>query len=251
MIDHFLNDTSDVADLFLPGTTYLEEEDLIGSYGHSWVSPINPVISPQGEVKSEFEIFQLLSQKLGFIDKMSGSPKEWLKKIAFPIMNQGINFEELQKAPQKMVPSNEIPFSDRKFKTESGRFEFIKEFSPEDTHRDDYPLKLLSTMTEDFVGAVIPESEMIGGFLEVEVHPDTLAKENLVDGDNAILESTVGNLIVKIKANNELRKDFILTYKGGWLKYNKCVNVLTEDTISELGNGTPYYDTRVKIKKID
>ncbi|HML05693.1 MAG TPA: molybdopterin-dependent oxidoreductase [Methanobacterium sp.] len=250
MIDHFLNDTSDVADLFLPATTYLEEEDLIGCYGHSWISPINSVVHPKGEVKSEFEIFQLLAQKLGFFEDMSGNPEEWLKKIASPILDQGISFEDLQKAPHKMVPSGKIPFSDRKFKTESGRFEFIKEFSPEDKYNDDYPFKLLSTMTEDFVGAVIPESEMMDGFLEVEVHPDVLDKENLIDGDKAILESPVGSLIVKIKANNELRKDFILTYKGGWLKYNKCANVLTEDIISEVGNGTPYYDTPVRIKRI-
>ncbi len=251
MIDHFLNDTSDIADLFLPATTYLEEEDLIGSYGHSWIAPINQVISPQGEAKSEFEIFKLLAERLGFGDKMSGSPEKWLEKIASPILNQGISFEDLQKAPQKMVNSNKVPFSDRKFKTKSGRFEFIKEFDPEDKSKNDYPLKLLSTMTEDFIGAVIPECEMVDGFLEVEIHPDILKKENIIDGDNALLESSVGSLIVKVKENSDLRKDYVLTYKGGWLKHNKCVNVLTEDIISEVGNGTPYYDTGVKIKKLE
>jgi len=250
MIDHFLNDTSDTADLFLPATTYLEEEDLIGSYGHNWVSPINPVISPQGEAKSEFEIFQLLAEKLGFFDEMSGSTKYWLKKLAAPILNQGIIFEDLQKAPQKMVPTSKIPYSDKKFETKSGRFEFIEEFSPKETDIMDFPLKLLSTMAEDFVGAVVPESELLDGFLEVQVHPDVLREENLADGDKALLESPVGSLIVKVKENNEVRKDYILTYKGGWLKYNKCVNVLTEDRISEVGNGTPYYDTRVRIKKL-
>jgi anaerobic selenocysteine-containing dehydrogenase len=250
MIDHFLNDTSDAANLFLPATTYLEEEDLIGSYGHNWVSPINPVIAPQGEVKSEFEIFQLLAEKLGFREQMSGSAKEWLKKLAAPILDQGISFDDLQKAPQKMVPSSKIPFSDRKFKTKSGKFEFIEDFSPEDTDKDDFPLKLLSTMSEDFVGSVVPESELTDGFLEVQVHPDILREENLADGDKVLLESPVGGLIVKLKENVEVRKDYILTYKGGWLKYNKCVNVLTQDIVSEVGNGTPYYDTRVRIKKL-
>nr|WP_243686924.1 molybdopterin-dependent oxidoreductase [Methanobacterium formicicum] len=80
MIDHFLNDTSDVAHLFLPGTTYLEEEDLMGSYGHNWVSPVNQVVPPQGEAKSEFEIFQLLAERLDFKEEMSGDPKMWLEK---------------------------------------------------------------------------------------------------------------------------------------------------------------------------
>ncbi len=249
MIDHFLNDTSDSADLFLPATTYLEEEDLIGSYGHNWVSPINPVVHRQGEVKSEFEIFQLLAEKLGVIDKISGSAKHWLKKLAAPILNQGINFEELQKSPQRMIPSSKIPFSDKKFKTKSGCFEFIAEFSPQNTDLKEYPLKLLSTMAEDFVGSVIPENEMEDGFLVVHVHPDILSEKNLSDGDKALLESPVGNLVVEVKEDNEVRKDYILTYKGGWLKYNKCINVLTQDMISEIGEGTPYYDTRVRIKR--
>ncbi len=251
MVDHFLNDTSDSADLFLPSTTYLEEEDLIGSYGHNWVSPINPVVPPQGEVKSEFEIFQLLAERLGFLDEMSGSAKDWLKKLATPILDQDINFEDLQNAPQRMVPSSKVPFSDRKFKTKSGRFEFIEEFSPEDTDIEGFPLKLLSTMAENFIGSVVPESEIVDGFLEVHVNPDVLKEENLVDGDKALLESPVGSLIVEIKENKDVRNDYILTYKGGWLKYNKCVNVLTQDMISEVGNGTPYYDTRIRIKKIE
>lgn len=250
MMDHFLNDTSESADLFLPTTTYLEEEDLIGSYGHNWVSPINQVVSPQGESKSEFEIFQLLAQRLGIFDEMSGSAKDWLKKLAVPILNKGIDFEDLQNVPQRMIKKTEIPFGDRKFKTESGRFEFIEELSIRDTDIEEFPLKLLSTMAEDFIGSVVPESELVDGFLEVHVHPDILGEKNITDGDKALIESPVGSLIVKVKEDDAVRKDYILTYKGGWLKYNKCVNVLTQPIISEIGDGTPYYDTRVRIKWI-
>ena len=251
MMDHFLNDTSESADLFLPTTTYLEEEDLIGSYGHNWVSPINPVVSPQGETKSEFEIFQLLAQRLGIFDEMSGSAKDWLKKLAAPILGRGITFEDLQNAPKRMIKKTEIPFADMKFKTESGCFEFVEELSIQDMGVEEFPFKLLSTMAEDFIGSIVPESEMVNGFLEVCVHPDILKEKNLADGDKALMESPVGSLVVKVKEDEEVRKDYILTYKGGWLKYNKCVNVLTQSIISEIGNGTPYYDTRVRIKGID
>ncbi|MBI4813609.1 MAG: molybdopterin-dependent oxidoreductase [Methanobacterium sp.] len=250
MVDHFLNDTSDVADLFLPATTYLEEEDLMGSYGHNWVSPVNRVIPPRGEAKSEFEIFQLLSRRLGFEDEMSGSPGKWLKKLADPIIKQGISFEDLQRAPQRMVKTAVVPFSNKRFNTESGRFEFIDYFLPKDTRMNGYPLRLLSTMPEEFIGSVVPASEMTDGFPEVRVHPDILKDKNLMDGDNALLKSSVGCLIVRIKADYEVRKEYILTYKGGWLKHNKCVNVLTPDIISEVGDGTPYYDTWVEIKPI-
>jgi anaerobic selenocysteine-containing dehydrogenase len=250
MIDHFLNDTSDVVDLFLPATTYIEEEDLMGSYGHNWVSPLNRVIKPRGEVKSEFEIFQLLASKLGFEEEMSGPPEKWLKKIADPILKKGISFEDLQKAPQKMVKKTNIPFSDGKFRTKSGKFEFIDHFQPEDTTIEGYPLRLLSTMPEAFIGSVTPDSELVDGFLEVQVHPHVLRNNQLTDGDKALLESPVGKLLVKVKENYDVAEDYILTYKGGWLKHNKCVNVLTQDMISEVGDGTPYYDTWVKINPI-
>lgn len=250
MIDHFLNDTSDVADLFLPATTYLEEEDLMGSYGHNWISPVNPVIPPRGEVKSEFEIFQLLANRLGCGDEMSGSPRKWLMKLASPILNQSISLDELQRKPHKMPRNPEVPFGDLKFKTMSGKFEFITDFSPEETKKEGYPLRLLSTMPEDFVGSVVPEDELVDGFLEVQIHPDNLQDKGLNDGDKALLESHVGNIIVKIKSNEEVRKDYILTYKGGWLKYNRCVNVLTPDIVSEVGDGTPYYDTWVRINPL-
>lgn len=250
MIDHFLNDTSDVADLFLPATTFLEEEDLMGSYGHNWVSPLNPVVTPQGETKSEFEIFQLLSEKMGFEDEMSGTPGEWLLKIAAPILNLEINFEDLKKHPQKIPRYPEVPFSDFKFKTKTGKFEFIDNFAPKTLKNPDYPLRLLSTMHEDFVGSTVPEMELEDGLLEVEVHPDILVDANLNDGDKALIESNAGQLIVKLKQNSQVRKEYLLTYKGGWLKHNKCVNVLTPDIISEIGDGTPYYDTWVRLKSL-
>lgn len=248
MIDHFLNDTSDVANLFLPATTYLEEKDIMGSYGHNWVSPVNRIISPLGEVKSEFEIFQLLASRLGFEKEMSGPLEKWLKKLADPILKMGISFEDLQRVPQKMVKKTNIPFGDGKFRTESGKFKFIDQFQPEDTAIEGYPLRLLSTMPETFIGSVPPDSELVDGFLEVQVHPHVLRNNHLKDGDKALIESPVGRLLVKVKEDYDVGEDYILAYRGGWLKYNKCVNVLTQDIISAVGDGTPYYDTWIKIK---
>ncbi|AXV37844.1 MAG: molybdopterin-dependent oxidoreductase [Methanobacteriaceae archaeon] len=255
MIDHFLNDTADTADLFLPSTSFLEEENLIGSYGHNWISPINQVLPPQGETKSEFEIFQLLAQRLGFGDEMAGTPRKWLKKIATPILKQGISFNAMMNAPQKMKSTSKIPFNDRKFDTKSGLFEFIEDLSDTNCTYDhlkkDFPLKFLSTASEEHVGSVVPKNELVKEFLEIQVNPDILERENLVDGSPALLESPVGCLMVKVNANYHVRNDYVLAYKGGWLKHNKCVNVLTEDLISEIGDGTAYYDTQVRLKKLD
>ncbi len=250
IIDHFLNDSSDTADLFLPATTFLEEEDLIGSYGHNWISPINPVTQPHGEAKSEFEIIQQLSERLGIGDKMSGNPRKWLKKLVSPILDRGFSLGDLQKGPVKLVSADNIPYSDKKFETKSGLFEFIEDFNYHDNSKDEsYPLNLLSTSPEDWVCSVIPESEMEDGLLEVKVHPLVLKENRISNGEIVFLESQVGELKVKVKESEDVRTDFVLAYRGGWMKYGKNINVITEDIISEKGDGTPFYDTCIKLKK--
>lgn len=256
MIDHFLNDTSDVADLFLPATTFLEEENLIGSFGHSWISPINPVVSPQGESKSEFEIFQLLSLKLGFGDEMTGTPNHWLKKMASPILEKGVTFKELQSGPVEMVPAEKTPYADKRFKTKSGLFEFITAFKDDNGVREGiknekFPLYLLSTSPDKWVGSVLPESEIKNGYLEVQAHPLTLKEYDVGDGEVALLESLFGKLEVRVRKSEDVRYDFILAYKGGLMRYNKNINVLTGDILSERGEGAPYYDTRVRLRNLN
>jgi anaerobic selenocysteine-containing dehydrogenase len=250
-VDNVLNDTTELADLFLPSTTFLEDEDLLGSYGSNWVTPLNPAVEPLGEVKSELWIFQELANRLGFWDEMKGTPKNWLLKLAAPLINHGISLEKLQKAPIRVFSAPKTPYEDKKFKTSSGKFEFIDKFVIDEDANDDYPLRLLSIMPKKWIGSEIPEDEHGDGILEVHVHPDILREENLVDDDEALLQSSIGRLIVKVTENDEVRKDCIVTYRGGWLKYNKCVNVLTIDMISELGNGTPYNETLVRLKKLE
>lgn len=251
VMDNFLNDTSDVADLFLPATTFLEEEDIMGSFGHSWVSPVNPVVPPQGEAKSEFEVFQLLSKRLGFEEEMSGTPEKWLEKIAAPIIEEGITLDELQKGPVEMVPKEKIPYADKRFKTGSGLFEFIENFNIDAEEYDiDFPLHLLSTSPKAWVGSVIPESEMKKGYLEVQVHPRVLKEKGIEDGEIVQLESPQGKLEVRVRKSEDVRSDFVLTYRGGWMKYNKNINILTKDMISEKGEGTPYYETRVRLRSV-
>jgi len=256
MMDHFLNDTADIADLFLPGTTFLEEEDMVGSYGHNWVSPINPATTPEGEAKSEFEVFQTLADKMGFGDEMAGSPAEWLKKITVPIADMGIKWEDLRAGPVKMVPEDQIPYSDGIFFTESGKFEFITEFPEyqmcEHDLKDrelDYPLCLISSSPEKWVCSVVPETEMENGLLNVELSPKILEELGIRDGETAVLESQVGELKVKVQETECARDDTVRTERGGWMKYGKNINILTIDLMSEAGNGTPYYETMVKIRK--
>ena len=102
----------------------------------------------------------------------------------------------------------------------------------------DFPLQLLSTMPEKWLGSVVPESEKKTGFIDVKLNPRTLDKYGLQNRDIAILESESGELYVKVFASEDISDDVVQTYRGGWMKYGKNINVLTKDIMSQAGEGS-------------
>ena len=114
---------------------------------------------------------------------------------------------------------------------------------------DEFNLRLLSVSPRKWIGSEIPENEHRTGVLSVQVHPEVLKERNIEEDEEIWLESQQGKLLVKVEKNASLRTDYVLTNRGGWNKYNKCVNILTPDLISDYGNGAPYYETFVKLKK--
>ncbi|MCE7699836.1 MAG: trimethylamine-N-oxide reductase, partial [Methanobacterium paludis] len=99
------------------------------------------------------------------------------------------------------------------------------------------------------VCSVVPEGEMKNGVLDVEVSPEILEELGINDGETIILESSVGELEFKVLETVGARNDTVRVERGGWMKYGKNVNVLTMDIMGEAGDGTPYYETMVRVRK--
>jgi anaerobic selenocysteine-containing dehydrogenase len=53
VVDSFLTDSAQCADVVLPTTTMLEDDDLLGAYGHHWLAESRPVVTPPIGVKSD------------------------------------------------------------------------------------------------------------------------------------------------------------------------------------------------------
>jgi len=58
VVDPFLTDTGRRADLVLPVPTLLEDTDLLGAYGHHYLSESRPVVPPPEGVLHEAELIQ-------------------------------------------------------------------------------------------------------------------------------------------------------------------------------------------------
>ncbi|MBE0585471.1 MAG: molybdopterin oxidoreductase, partial [Desulfofustis sp.] len=61
------------------------------------------------------------------------------------------------------------------------------------------------------------------------------------------LESRCGSITARLQTDDAMRRDCVVAERGGWAKAGHGLNRLTADLVSTVGDGTPYYDTSVRI----
>jgi anaerobic selenocysteine-containing dehydrogenase len=248
VVDHFMTDTADLAHLFLPTTTFLEEEDIVVSWGHNWIGPVNKAIEPLGESRSDLRIVQDLAARLGLGNEMEGTPREWLRRIFRPMEEAGLSVEEVMKSPRRCPVAPMVAFEDKKFKTASGKFEFITSFYKE--RQSHFPYYLISCLGKNWLNSLILEEEHPETPV-VFVHPGTAEECGIRDRSKAILKSQAGELTVEARIDGKIRKDILLIHHGTWIKKRGGVNQLTEDLVSTSGKMAAYFSTKASLLPLD
>lgn len=246
---HFLDDTAELADVFLPATTFLEEYDVMASYGHNYVGPVNPAIEPVGDCRSEFQMFTELAERFSFKNQYCKSADRWLADICAPVKNWGCDLGELRRSPFR-IPEPMAPYLDKVFPTPSGKFEFMTQFDWDLLKNDDenYPYTLLTVAPFDYICSerTLADHPPLATVL---LHPAEAEKLGLADGKPVMVKSHVGTIKALLCTDASTRRDCLISERGGWIKADHGLNRLTAEMVSTVGNGTPYYDTRVTLFK--
>jgi anaerobic selenocysteine-containing dehydrogenase len=244
---HFLDDTADLAHVFLPATTFLEEQDVMATYGHNYVGPVNRAIEPVGECRSEFDMFCGLARRFPFTDRFVRRVDDWLEDICAPIIRQGCSMAKLNAGPFRL-DAPMAPYQDGKFPTRSGKFEFMTAFDPTDLKPPDadYPYTLLTIAPHRFICSerTLADHDALP---TVRLHPQAAARHRLEEGASVIVESPVGRVKARLHLDTGVHIDCLVAERGGWVKAGHGLNRLTLDRASRVGEGTPYYDTTVRI----
>ena len=244
---HFMDDTAELADIFLPATTFLEENDVMASYGHNYVGPVNKAIAPIGECRTDFQMFSELAKRFSFAQRFRQSAEEWLFDICAPIRAWGCSMDALRKGPFR-IPEPMAPYPDKIFPTPSGKFQFMTEFDPARLNPGDpaYPYTLLTVAGHDHICSERTMAEH-AALPTVTLHPAEAGKMKLQDGSPVMVKSPAGSLKALLRTDTSMRRDCLVTERGGWIKAGHGFNKLTADMASTVGDGTPYYDTRVTL----
>ncbi|WP_256978782.1 MULTISPECIES: molybdopterin-dependent oxidoreductase [unclassified Rhodococcus (in: high G+C Gram-positive bacteria)] len=130
--DHFITDTADYADIILPATTQLEQDDINFSWGHLFVTYNNRSIEPMGEAVPNTELFRRLAKAMGFTEPVFSRTDEELIALSYdwnaPAM-EGISIESLKQLGWQRLnlpgPDEYAPHAEGNFRTPSGKTEFL------------------------------------------------------------------------------------------------------------------------------
>src|SRR3989344_2370054 len=121
VLEHFRTDTADYADYILPATTQLEHWDVHLSYGHTDVLLNRPAIAPQGQARSNAQIFRDLAARMGFAEPCFAESDEALCRQAF---GDAVDYALLESQGFATLALPDAPFAEGNFPSPSGKCEF-------------------------------------------------------------------------------------------------------------------------------
>ena len=243
VVDSWHTDTTRAATLVLPTTTLLEDDDMLGSYGHHWVGASRPVAPPPPGVKSDLEILQLLGERVG-VPVLKGTAREWKERILR--RDAGFTVADLEeKGPQRSQLSGKVLFADRKFKTADGKVNLISSAPDRARVSAEFPLLLMALSSDKSQNSQWSKGQPSGPPV-VTVHPDS--SRGIPDGGFATLQSAIGSLPIQVRHDARQRRDVALMAKGGHLKDHRAANVLSRARATDIGGGGALYDEPVRLR---
>jgi molybdopterin guanine dinucleotide-containing S/N-oxide reductase-like protein len=287
--DLFFTDTTDYADYILPATTFLEQTDVQGAYGHYFVQLSQQAIEPPGEARSNVWLFGQLAQRMGFEEACFRDSEMDLVRQALAIGADGhssrpdmehITLEDLR--VQGHIPlafhrdpeaQPFMPYREGPLPTPSGKIEFYSEalavqgldplpaFVPPTESRwgeaaKRYPLEFLSRKADNYMNSTFAH---LDGHRKMEarknqrleMHPTDAEARDIAEGDSIRIWNDRGALTLTAMMNSSLPAG-VVTGQLDWAKLSGeggNVNALTSERLTDLGRGATFYSTLVEVEK--
>tara|TARA_B100000676_G_scaffold292225_1_gene327637 strand:+ start:1834 stop:3792 length:1959 start_codon:yes stop_codon:yes gene_type:complete len=242
VLDHFVTDTARYADVVLPATTQLEHFDVLGAWGHHYVTVNNLAVSPQGEAKSHGEVMRLLAPRLG-LDHPAFSESD--EEIAASALPDGVSLESLKKDGWiKLSPPRPDPA------TSDVPLRFAGD-NPEPLDGDG--LRLLTPKSHYFLNssfANMRRQRKAQGEPELEMNPADAESLGLHDGEIVVMRNERGEVRAKLAVSDIIRPGAVVLIGKWWSRPTETAalsNMLTPSNWSA-GGQPAYNDTFVTVE---
>jgi len=240
VVDSFLTDTARCATVVLPCATFLEDDDLVGAYGHPYLGVVRPAVQPPGQARTDLRILQDLAERLGLGAVLDGSARTWKQRLL-----RAVPLDRLEQGPLRNPDAPRVVFEGRRFPTASGRINLLRSFDARETERPfRFPLRLMAISTPHSQcsqwSPSEPETE-----LPAHVHPDCCG--GIADGSLAMLSSERGSMRVRMTHDDSVRRGLVVVPKGGSPSLGRGSNAITAARLTDLGEGAALYEEPVRL----
>jgi anaerobic selenocysteine-containing dehydrogenase len=251
-MDLFFNQTVEQADIVLPVTTLFEEWNANVGYWHRWLAINEKAIEPLHEAKCPTEIAALLTAKLNQLSPGFSTfpakvdPREFVMKE----YGQGLgshfgisSMEDLLKGPVK-AKYPDAAWSDGKFLTPSGKYEFRSELCAKHGH-DALPVHVPGRKPTGVLRLLTPHSKfgLHSQFINLDwmedfnpepfvyMHPSTAEERGIKDGDRVRVHSTLGETRLRARLTRDVPEDHLVMYEA-WFRGNEynCQELVDEES---------------------
>ncbi len=268
VLEHFLTDTADYADIVLPATTQLEHWDLHLSYGHTDVLLNRPAIAPLGQTKPNSQIFRELAAAMGFKEPCFEESDEALCRHAFA---GKLSFDTLLQNGFATLPLPDAPFAHGGFPTPSGRCELFSQRLADMGHdglpdhlpnyelprsEDPYPLAMISPPARNFLNSTfvnVTNLRATEGVPLLELHASDAQARGIADGAVVRVFNGRGSYHCKAQVSARARPGVVHGMGIWWRKLGlqgTNVNELTSQRLADLGRGPTFYDCAVQVEPV-
>ena len=279
VMDSFLTDTADYADIVLPATTQLEHTDIHKSYGHLYVLANNAAIAPVGESLPNAEVFRRLAARMGFEEACFRDSDDELARQAIGSGHAnlaGMDWESLKRDgwQRLALPENFAPFAKGNFHTPSGKCEFysaslqaqgvdplpfynppaeLPSSNPQLAQK--YPLNFLSPPVRNFLNssfANLPRFRDAEGEPSLELHTHDASLRGIADGDRVRVFNDRGSFTLRARVNDKPRCGVVVAPSVWWKKFardRRNANDLTSQRTADLGGAATFYDCLVEVER--
>jgi len=260
VLEQFMTDTADHADIVLPATTQLEHLDVHMSYGHTYVMFNEPAIPPLGEAKPNAQIFRELGRRMGFTDPCFSDDDEQLARSAF----KGIDFGELRAAGWIRLPIPDAPFAAGNFPTANGKVRVdapglgVPDYvAPREGAAsllaERFPLAMISPPARHFLNSTfvnVTSLRSAEGEPLLEIHPSDAGARGITDGSLVRVFNDRGTYHCRAACSDRARPGVVNGLGVWWRKLGARrtnVNELTSQHLTDIGRGATFYDCRVEV----
>ena len=262
--ERFPTDTTRFADIVLPATSSLEHSDLYRCYGGYHSQRCAGVIPPVGEAKSNWDVFYLLAEGMGwdepFFRQSADDLIEQLLDFATPWRDAGTTGRLRRGEPVFLAPPVDPC---RPWQTPSGRIEILNGREPEPLPRplpthaegDGFPLRLQPATTPFALNSSFYEQDELRQAqkraLTLMMNQADAAARGLLDGNEVVAYNHLGEVGFVLEVTERVPAGTVVTEGVWWGEFipgRRGVNCLTSQRLTDGGRGSTLYDVTVEVR---